>query len=59
MRPRAAQTVVPIMAAWFSFVFAVNGMNRAMGNRDLYPFVPAPAVIAKLAFIHDLVHGCV
>jgi hypothetical protein len=28
-----------------------------MGNRDLYPFVLPPPVIAKLGFIHDLVHG--
>jgi hypothetical protein len=55
--PYAAETVAPIMAAWFPFVFAMNGVNRAMGNRDLYPFVLPPPVIAKLGFIHDLVHG--
>jgi hypothetical protein len=43
--------------AGLEFVFAMNGMNRAMGNRDLYPFVLTPPVIAKLGFIHDLVHG--
>jgi len=32
-------------------------MNRAMGLQDLYPFVLSPAVIHKLGFIHDLVHG--
>jgi hypothetical protein len=25
-----------------------------MGQPDLYPFVIAPAVVAKLRFIHDL-----
>jgi hypothetical protein len=55
--PYAVETVAPIMAAWFPFVFAMNGVNRAMGNRDLYPFVLAPPVIAKLSFIHDIVQG--
>jgi hypothetical protein len=45
------------MDAWFPFVLAMNSVNRAMGNRDLYPFVLAPPVIRKLGFIHDLVHG--
>jgi hypothetical protein len=27
-----------------------------MGLSDLYPFVPTPAMIIKLAFVHDLVH---
>ncbi|WP_245931055.1 zinc-binding metallopeptidase family protein [Methylobacterium radiodurans] len=53
--PYTAETIEPIMAAWFPFVFAMNGVNRAMGNRDLYPFVLAPPVIAKLSFIHDLI----
>ena len=53
--PYTAETIEPIMAAWFPFVFAMNGVNRAMGNRDLYPFVLTPPVIAKLGFIHDLV----
>lgn len=28
-----------------------------MGRNDLYPFVLSPAVIDKLAFVHDLVGG--
>jgi hypothetical protein len=28
-----------------------------MGRPDLYPFVLAPPVIEKLAFIHDLVRS--
>jgi hypothetical protein len=30
-------------------------MNRSMGKDDLYPFVLSEAVLAKLAFVHDLV----
>jgi hypothetical protein len=35
----------------------MNSVNRAMGHGDLYPFVLAPAVQRKLAYIHDLIHG--
>ena len=31
--------------------------SSAMGNQDLYPFVLSPAVIAKLSFVHDVVHS--
>ena len=33
----------------------MNSVNRAMGMRDLYPFILSPAVVAKLGFIHSLV----
>jgi hypothetical protein len=32
-------------------------MNRSMGERDLYPAVLSPAVVAKLALVHELVAG--
>jgi hypothetical protein len=46
-----------IMEAWAPVAVAMNSINRAMGRPDLYPFVLAPAVIAKLGFVHDLVRG--
>jgi hypothetical protein len=46
-----------IVDAWLPVVFAINSVNRAMGLRDLYPFVLSPPVIGKLGFIHDLVRG--
>jgi hypothetical protein len=46
-----------IMGAWVPLAFAVNSLNRSMGQPDLYPFVLGPAVIRKLEFIHRLVHG--
>jgi hypothetical protein len=55
--PYDATSIEQIMDAWFPFVLAMNSVNRAMGNRDLYPFVLAPPVIRKLGLIHDLVHG--
>jgi hypothetical protein len=46
-----------IINAWLPLTFAVNSLNRAMGNSDLYPFVLSPAVIAKLDFVHHVVHS--
>lgn len=46
-----------IVVAWLPLTFAVNSLNRAMGNPDLYPFVLSPAVIQKLAFVHDVVRA--
>ncbi|MBV9559958.1 MAG: putative zinc-binding peptidase [Bradyrhizobium sp.] len=44
-----------LVAAWLPFTFAMNSVNRAMGLRDLYPFILSPAVIEKLRFVHTLV----
>ena len=35
----------------------MNSVNRAMGLRDLYPFILSPGVIGKLGFVHGLVRG--
>jgi hypothetical protein len=43
-----------IMQAWLPFTFAMNSVARAMGVRDLYPFILTPVVIGKLGFIHNL-----
>jgi hypothetical protein len=43
-----------IIEAWLPLTFAVNSINRSMGLPDLYPFVLAPPVIVKLAFVHRL-----
>jgi hypothetical protein len=36
---------------------ALNSLNRAMGLSDLYPFVLSTPAIAKLGFVHELVHA--
>ena len=41
------QTSIPLS-------FAVNGINRAMGLPDVYPFVITKGVIKKMKFIHNL-----
>jgi hypothetical protein len=46
-----------IIEAWLPLTFAVNSINRSMGLPDLYPFVLAPPVIVKLAFLHRLMEA--
>ena len=44
-----------IIDAWLPFAFAMNNVSRAIGARDMYPFILAPPVVKKLEFIHGLV----
>jgi hypothetical protein len=46
-----------IIHAWLPLTFAVNSINRSMGQPDLYPFVLAPPAIWKLTFVHDRIHA--
>ena len=46
-----------IIDSWTGLSIAVNEINRSMGLPDLYPFVLAPAVVAKLTFIHESIHA--
>ena len=45
-----------LVAAWLPLTFAVNSLNRSMGQPDLYPFVLSPTVIGKLGFIHTRIY---
>ena len=54
--PYRAKTIEQIIDAWLPFVFTMNSVSRAMGERELYPSVLAPAVVNKLGFTHSLVH---
>ncbi len=44
-----------IVAAWLPLTFAINSLNRSMGQPDLYPFVLLPSVMEKLRFVHGVV----
>ena len=44
-----------IIDAWLPLTFAMNSLNRAMGNPDLYPFVLSGPAIEKLEFVHEVV----
>ncbi|MYZ49473.1 zinc-binding metallopeptidase family protein [Propylenella binzhouense] len=54
--PYRAASMQEIVAAWVPVTFALNSINRCMGLPDLYPFVLTPPVVAKLGFVHGLVH---
>ena len=55
--PYQTGSMQEIIDAWLPLTFAVNSLNRAMGNQDLYPFVLSPTVIGKLGFVHEVVHA--
>ena len=38
-------------------LYALNSMNRSMGENDLYPFIISEPVKQKLEFIHNLLKG--
>ena len=46
-----------LLQAWLPLTYAVNSLNRSMGQPDLYPFVLAPIVMGKLRMVHGLVHA--
>ena len=46
-----------LIEAWPLLTYAVNSLNRSMGQPALYPFKLTPAVIAKLAFVHERIYA--
>lgn len=44
-----------LMDAWMPLTFALNSLNRSMGQPDAYPFVLAAEPLAKLELVHDVV----
>lgn len=54
--PHRVRRVSTLIDAWLPLTYAVNSLNRSMGQPDLYPFVIAPRVIEKMEYIHRLVH---
>jgi hypothetical protein len=53
--PYRAGDVRALIREWLPLIFALNSLNQAMGQADLYPFILSPKVIEKLGFIHELV----
>ena len=51
----AGQPVERLLVDWAWFSQAFNRINRAMGQRDLYPFTISAPAQRKLAFMHELV----
>lgn len=54
--PHKARDIEDLIDNWLPLTYAVNALNRSMGQPDLYPFILSPAVIAKLGYMHDLTH---
>jgi hypothetical protein len=54
--PYAAASVAQLIGAWIPLTVAINGVNRSMGQPDLYPFVLSKPVMRKLEFVHQLIH---
>ncbi len=46
-----------VVEAWIPLTYAVNSLSRSMGQPPLYPFKLTPAVIAKLAFVHERIYA--
>ena len=44
-----------LLEAWLPLTYALNALNRSLGEDDLYPFVLAPPVVDKLALIDALI----
>ena len=57
VNPYRVGDIQRIVDDWLPLTFALNSINRCMGQPDLYPFILTPPVIAKLGFIHDLIQG--
>ena len=46
-----------IVDAWLPMSFALNNINRSMGQPDLYPFMLSQPAIDKLKYIHSAVRN--
>lgn len=46
-----------LIEAWLPLTYAVNSLSSSMGQPALYPFKLTPAVIAKLAFVHERIYA--
>jgi hypothetical protein len=44
-----------LIEAWLPLTYAVNSLNRSMGQPDLYPFVLSLGALEKLRFVHDVI----
>ena len=44
-----------MIADWFPVTYALNNLNRGLGQADAYPFVLAAPAIEKLRFVHETI----
>ena len=55
--PYRLESIDALFAHWVPLSSLINNLNRAVGQRDAYPFVLTPAVVAKLGFIQSVVRA--
>jgi hypothetical protein len=53
--PYRAAGIAQLVDSWMPLSVALNSLNRAIGQPDLYPFVLSSPAIDKLGFVHGLV----
>ncbi|MCB0192903.1 MAG: putative zinc-binding peptidase [Anaerolineae bacterium] len=46
-----------IVDAWLPLTYAINSINRSMGQPDVYPFVLSSKAIEKLSFVHEVIRS--
>jgi hypothetical protein len=51
----ATADIQRMLRSWIPMTYALNAVNRSMGEPDLYPFILTPEIEAKLAFIDEVV----
>jgi hypothetical protein len=54
--PYDAPSAERLAEAWAPLTVALNGVNRSMGQHDLYPFVLNESAMGKLEFVRALIH---
>ncbi|SMF50415.1 hypothetical protein SAMN02982917_2582 [Azospirillum oryzae] len=55
--PHKARRIEDLIDLWLPLTYAVNSLNRSMGQPDLYPFILSASVIEKLGFMNGMVRG--
>ena len=55
LKPYTTEDFDDIYQAWLPVAFAMNSLNRSMGQDDFYPFVINSQVQNKLRFIHEVI----
>ena len=42
---------------WAPLTLLLNSLNHSLGQQDAYPFAPSAGALAKLRFVHELIHA--
>jgi hypothetical protein len=55
--PYTLDAIDELFVHWVPLASLINNLNRAVGQRDAYPFVLTPAVVDKLGFIQKVIRA--